>query len=175
MYEENAPLATSIFVVNILVILLLLFYNCKRILCFIAHLYSPISRQVFHCATCWQDLCFPSFVSVVGGSPAITFCKRWGFEVFDSRSFLRSNCWVQPSQSHMVLPAVQEIVGCPPTSSFCRLPRQLEFSLMLCLRWSFFAKGGCGLTCANKTREAQVLSAGNTMKYLPWKREVQMD
>ena len=31
------------------------------------------SRQVFHCATCWQDLCFPSFVSV-GQSPT-TFAK----------------------------------------------------------------------------------------------------
>ena len=38
---------------------------------------------------------------------------------------------------------------------------------MLQLRQSPFAKGGWGLTYANKTREAQVLLAGSTMKYLP--------
>ena len=62
----------------------------------------------------------------------------------------------------MVLPGVQEIVGCFPTSSLCRLPRQLEFLLTLRLRQSPFLKGGWGLTCTNITsREAQVSWAGN--------------
>ena len=48
---------------------------CLKLVCFIAHSYSPLSRQVFHCATCRQDLCFPSFV-IVGESPT-TFRERW--------------------------------------------------------------------------------------------------
>ena len=91
--------------------------------------------------------------------------------------FLRSNCWVRLPHSlpsRTVLPGVQEIVGCPPTRSLCRLPRRSEFPLTLRLRQSPFAKGGWGLTYANKTWEAQVLLAGSTMKYLPWKRGVRM-
>ena len=36
---------------------------------FLVPWYSPISRQVFHCATCQQDLCFPSFVRVARWVP----------------------------------------------------------------------------------------------------------
>jgi hypothetical protein len=45
---------------------------------------------------------------------------------------------------------------------------------MLWLRQSPFVKGGWGLTYANKTRKAQVLLAGKTMKYWPRNRGVQM-
>ena len=48
-------------------------------------------------------------------------------------------------------------VGLPPTSSLCRLSRRSEFPLPLWLRLSPFAKGGWGVTYANKAREAQVL------------------
>jgi len=44
-------------------------------ICFIAHSYSLLSMQVFHCATCQQDLYFPSFASSVGESPT-TFRER---------------------------------------------------------------------------------------------------
>jgi hypothetical protein len=63
--------------------------------------------------------------------------------------FLRSNCWVRlpyTLPSRTVLPSVQEIVCCPPTSSLCRLPRRSEFPLTLQLRQSSFVKGGWGLT-----------------------------
>ena len=77
-------------------------------------------------------------------------------------------CWVRLPHSlpsRTVLPGVQEIVGCPPsTSSLCRLPTRSEFPLTLWLRWSYFVKGGWGRTYhANKTREVQVLSAGSKM------------
>ena len=72
----------------------------------------------------------------------------------------------------MVLPGVQEIVGCPPTSSLCHLPRQSEFPLTPWQRQSPCAKGGWGLTYANKTMEVQqVLVAGSTMKDLPRNRK----
>ena len=45
---------------------------------------------------------------------------------------------------------------------------------MLQLRQSPFAKGGWGLTHANKNREAQVLLAGSTMKNLLRNSGVQM-
>jgi hypothetical protein len=56
----------------------------------------------------------------------------------------------------------------PAARSLCRLLRRLEFPLTLRQRQPPFAKGGWGLTSyASKTREAQVLSAGSTMKYFP--------
>ena len=75
----------------------------------------------------------------------------------------------------MVLPGVQEIVGRRPTSSWCRLPRRSEFPLLTqWLRQSPFVKDGWGITYENKTREAQVLSAGSTMKDLPRNRGLRM-
>ena len=71
--------------------------------------------------------------------------------------FLRSNCWVRLPHSfpsRTVFPGLQEITGCPPTSSLCRLPRRSEFPLTPRQRRSSFVKGGWGVTYANKTREA---------------------
>ena len=48
-------------------------------------------------------------------------------------------------------------------SPYKRLPGWSEFPLMLRQKQSPFAKGGWGLTYANKTREAQVVLAGITM------------
>ena len=77
---------------------------------------------------------------------------------FDSR-----NCWFRLPHSllsRIVLPGVQETMGCPHTSSLCCLPRRSEFPLLtLRLRRSTFAM-------------QKWLVAGSTTKELPRNRGV---